>query len=120
MKTTKEVGSDILKAKDELKFIREQKESKGEKALSAKIKTMRLAKNYLEFKQATIEAVKSQKETVTKHLKINKDRYKEYQNKNPKIKIDREMFYKNCDIDKKEISKWNSELKFLNYLLSNG
>lgn len=117
MKTIKEIEKDILEAQSELEYIRKNKE-KGENSISAKIKVMRLAKNYLEFKQATIDAVKSQKENVTRWLQIDTERFDNYCKKNEKVKVDREMYYKNLEINKVELAKWRSELKFLNYLLS--
>lgn len=120
MKTIKEVEADIVKAKEELKFIRETEERKGENTVSAKIKIMRLAKNYLEFKQATKENILSQKEAVTKFLKIYEDRYTKWKDdpKRQNVIVDKKMFNDENEIDTKELTKWRSELKFLNYILS--
>lgn len=121
MKTLKEVLNAIKKTDAEANESIKGEEHKDAHARRNKARKelfiMRLARNYLEF-NPTLESVKTQKEDVTRWLQIDEERFNDYKNRNSKIKVDREMYYKNCDVDKKELSKWKSELKFLNYILA--
>lgn len=121
MKTLKEVLDEIIKVDQQANEIIPNEEpentDKRQNAARKQLFTMRLARNYLEF-NPTKESVINQKEEVTRYLEIYENRYLEYEKRNEKIKVTKAMFNKAAEIDTKELSKWKSELKFLNYILS--
>lgn len=103
-----------------LKELRESREDKSEARINGKISFLKKAKIYLEFNPVK-EHVETQKDNVTKWLKIIDDRYKywlEQDDKRKRISNPREVFNEQCEIDLKEISRWKQELKFVNYILS--
>lgn len=113
MKTTKQVISDIENESDELKKARENRVRYSD----SKIKYMRLALKYLEFNPKK-QSVTRQKHEVENCLSIYEERFEKFKAINPKVKVDKAMFNKAKEIDTKELLKWRSELKFLNYILS--
>ncbi len=65
--------------------------------------------------------VERQNDEVTNKIKIIDTRYANWlasDEKRRKISNPREVFNEQCEVDLKEVKKWKSELKFLNYILS--
>lgn len=117
MKTLKQVNQDIQSAVNEANFIKQTKEKTGLKAVLDKIKSMRLARNYIEL-NPTEGSVINQSEYVKKCLGFYERDFKAFKEINKNIAVTRQMFHVAKDIDLKDIKRWKSELKFLNYLLS--
>lgn len=120
MKTLKEIEKEIAEQKTALKELRESREDKSEAGINNKISFLKKAKIYLEFNPVE-KHVETQKNNVTKWLKIIDDRYKQWleqDGKRKRISNPREVFNEQCEIDLKEVSRWKQELKFVNYILS--
>lgn len=119
MKTLKEVNEDIAKAIEQIEALRKEAK-KGESALVSKIRIYEKARNYLEL-NPSIESIQNQLANCKRWLKIYEDRFKDWlekDEKRKKISNPREVFNEQCEVDLKEIKKWKSEVKFINYLLS--
>lgn len=117
MKTLKEVVSEI---KETIEANSNSSTSDKDKNKARKrLITLNLAKIFLEG-NPTEEFTKSQKDLVSRYIGIHDARYKEWlsQGKNSELLEPRKIYKEQTSIDWAEVTKWKSELKFLNYILS--